>query len=80
MDHDREIINMSAKLYERLSFSRDDVQFFITLIKSFITEYYNPTLIDTIKKNLFGVINNKDESEIEKTFNSFQDIFDKHST
>lgn len=79
MNLDNDIVKLTAELYANLAFSRDDVQFVITLISNFIKDSYNPKLLSALNNNLYKAISKEALEEIISTFNLFNDPFEKYS-
>lgn len=74
------IVKMTCEFYKRLNFSSSDIQYIISVYRSFIKDIYSVLLREMITKS---VLKNQDSilvQQVENVFKNFSDPFAKFST
>lgn len=74
------IINLISNLYADRNLSRANIQSIIEKFQTFITDFYNPCLLDTINMSLKNAISDESSKEIKKIFEYSRNCFEKFSS
>lgn len=80
MNLDEEVLKLTCQLYANLSISKSEVQFIIDLMQKFVSNAYNPFLLQQLNKSLFKAVNEEVSSEINNLFQLYKDPFEKVSS
>lgn len=75
MELDSEILRITCELYSQSNFSRKDVQFVIDILRSFVSNVYNPFLLSQLKKYLDKAVSDEAMGQIHRTFDLHKDPF-----
>ncbi|KAJ8665950.1 hypothetical protein QAD02_007612 [Eretmocerus hayati] len=72
--------DLSRDFYSNLNLSRSDIQYVMEKLSHFISDAYNPFLLEELNENFRGAVRKEVSEELERTFKKYQTPFEHLNT
>lgn len=80
MNLNNEILKLTCELYDKYNFSRSGVQVILEKFENFITNVYNPLLLQEINASLHNAVSNQVSNVINNIFEKYENPFHRYNS